>query len=79
MAETKKPATTVDERVEVFIPRATGGDDPNLFVSVNDYQAILPRGKKSLVPKFIADEINRAMAAEAKFYDSCDSKEKASK
>ena len=56
-----------EERVAVFIPRGDKGD-PNLYVSVNDYTALLPRGKESLVPKFVADEIRRAQEAEESFY-----------
>ena len=39
-------------------------DEPNLFVSVNGYNCLLPKGKTSLVPKSVADEINRARRAQ---------------
>ena len=55
---------TAEERVEVFIPRGAANDDPNFFVSVNGVNCLLPKGKKSLVPKHIADEINRSFAAQ---------------
>ena len=53
-----------NDRVEVFIPRAVGNEDPNLFVSVNGYNCLLPRGKTSLVPKSVAAEIHRARRAQ---------------
>ena len=56
--------TNAEKKVEVFIPKGYGNDEPNLFVSVNDKNFLLPKGKKSLVPKYIADEIERSRAAE---------------
>lgn len=53
-----------NDRVEIFIPRAANNDDPNLFVSVNGQNFLLPRGKKSKVPKHVAQEIQRSWAAE---------------
>lgn len=70
-----KQNSNEQERVEIFIPRAPSGDDTNFFVSVNEYTAVLPRGQKSSVPAFIADEINRALQAEDRFYKKCDEKE----
>ena len=60
MAETKK----ADERVEVFVPKGAANDDPNLFVSVNGVNYLLPRGKKSLVPVEVAEEIERSKKAQ---------------
>lgn len=62
-----KPAETVTEdRVEVFVPKGYANDDPNLFVSVNGVNYLLPRGKKSMVPAHIAAEIERAQRAAEK-------------
>ena len=52
------------DRVEVFVPKASSRDDANLFVSVNGVNYLLPRGKKSLVPKAVAAEIERAREAQ---------------
>lgn len=52
------------ERVEVFVPRAQANDDPNFFVSVNGASYILPRGKRSMVPPHIAEEIKRSNNAQ---------------
>lgn len=61
-----------DERVEIFIPRASDREDPNLFAAVNDVNYLLPRGKKSCVPKAVADEIERSGRAADIFYENVD-------
>lgn len=63
MAARKTPMN--EERVEIFIPRGSANDDPNYFVSVNAVNYLLPRGKSSMVPRAVADEIKRSMAAQA--------------
>ena len=65
-AETKAAAQSIrqEERVEIYIERAQGNDEPNLFVSVNGYNCLLPKGKTSMVPKSVAAEINRARRAQ---------------
>ena len=65
MAKAKEAAA----KVEVFIPRDGTTDDTTFFVGVNGINYILPRGKKSLVPDYVAEEINRAFAAEEKKYE----------
>ena len=35
------------ELEEIFIPRAGAKEDPNLFVSVNGKNFLIPKGKKS--------------------------------
>ena len=69
MAETKK---NMEERVEVYVERASGNDDPNYFVSVNGMNFLLPRGKYSSVPKFVADEIERSKRAQRKLDENID-------
>ena len=51
------------ERVDVTIPRARAGEDPNLFVGINGVNYILPKGKTSTVPVFVAEEIKRSEGA----------------
>jgi len=63
-----QPSPDPEEKVSVFIPRAGGGDDRMLYVAVNDYVALLPRGKTSLVPAFVAAEIERANEERERFY-----------
>ena len=55
---------TKEKRVEVFVPKGFSGDDPNLFVSVNGVNFLLPRGKTSLVPAHIKKELERARLAQ---------------
>lgn len=62
--EEETRAAAEDDRVEVFIPKGYAGDEPNLFVSVNGKNFLLPRGKKSKVPAYVAYEINRAIKAQ---------------
>lgn len=60
------------KRVEVYIPRGADREDPNFFVAVNGVNYLLPRGKKSMVPKFVADEIERSNRAVDIFYENVD-------
>lgn len=53
-----------DNRVEITIPRGEKRDDPNLFVSINGVNYLLPRGKTSLVPPEVAQEVRRSWEAE---------------
>ena len=71
-----KPA---EDRVEVFVERGYANDDPNLFVSVNGVNYILPRGKKSLVPAHVAEEIERSKRAKEKLDETMEQMLEASK
>lgn len=65
-AEAKEqPAAPVRE--DIFIPRGAANDDPNLYVSINGVNYVLPKGKTSNVPKFVADEIRRSWKAQEIF------------
>ena len=55
------------ELEEIFIPRAGAKEDPNLFVSVNGKNFLIPKGKKSKVQRYIADEIRRSERARDAF------------
>lgn len=69
----EKPETVAEtipdpyELEEIFIPRAGAKEDPNLFVSVNGKNFLIPKGKKSKVPRYIADEIRRSERARDAF------------
>ena len=56
----------LEDREEIFIERAAANEEPNLFVSVNGYNCLLPKGKTSLVPKSVAAEILRARKSQQK-------------
>ena len=73
-AATEKKTEAVAEKLpdpyeleEIFIPRAGAKEDPNLFVSVNGKNFLIPKGKKSKVPRYIADEIRRSERARDAF------------
>jgi len=61
-ATTKVPK---EERVEVFVPKGAVNDDPNLYVSVNGENFLLPKGQVSLVPPYIKAAIERSYGAQA--------------
>lgn len=70
MADEKKNAT--DERVELFVEKGYSGDEPNQLISVNGVNYLLPRGKTSRVPKFVADEYYRARKAQQRLDETVD-------
>lgn len=72
MAEAKKAKDAAEERVDIYIPRAVGNDEPNLFVSINAKNYILPKGQTSSVPKHVAEEIERSRRAEAALFQKMD-------
>ena len=56
--------TTKTDREDIFIPKGYANDDPNLFVSVNGENYLLPKGKTSNVPSYVAKEIRRSLKAQ---------------
>ncbi len=67
MATTKKTEeeNTIPEGYEeIFIPRARANEEINLFIGVNGVNYILPKGKRSTVPTFVADEYRRSLEAQ---------------
>lgn len=76
------PATVIesdDGREDITIPRGQAGDEPNLFVSVNGVNYLLPKGKTSSVPKHIAAEIKRSWRAQEKMDDHAEALREATK
>ena len=61
---TTNATKTMEELEEISIPRGYANDEPNLLVSVNGVNYLLPKGKKSKVPKYVADEIRRSWKAQ---------------
>ena len=49
---------------ELFVPRARANEEVNLFIGFNGVNYILPKGKKSVVPTFVADEYRRSLEAQ---------------
>ena len=62
--DAKENNMTKDNRVEVFIPKGYSNEDPNCFVSINGTAYVLPRGKRVMVPHFVAEELHRAERAQ---------------
>ena len=63
---TENKAAKVEDRVEVFVPRTPGNNDPNLIIVLNGKNYVLPKGQKSLVPQAVAEEYERGQRAQHK-------------
>ena len=74
-----KASKPTEDRVEVFIPKGYANDEPNLFVSVNGVNYLLPKGKKSMVPAHVAAEIERSKKAQEKMDENIEQMLEASK
>lgn len=48
-----------EETVEVFVPKVPG-ESPTVWVSVNGKSWQFPRGKKTPLPKYVADVLERS-------------------
>lgn len=80
MANAENKATKpAEDRVEVFIPKGYANDEPNLFVSINGVNYLLPKGKKSMVPAHVAAEIERSKKAQEKLDENIEQMLEASK
>lgn len=64
MATTKEKTVIPEGYEEIFIPRARANEEVNLFIGVNGVNYILPKGKRSVVPTFVADEYRRSLEAQ---------------
>ena len=71
-ATAKTVAPAKDNRVEVFVPKGAAGDEPNLLVSVNGKNWLLPKGKTSKVPPAVAYELKRAQRAQERLDEKID-------
>lgn len=74
MAKTEKELTAAqtdttpaDDRVDLFIPRGQANDEPNLLISINGVNYLLPKGKTSRVKQCVADEYYRAVRAKDRY------------
>lgn len=76
-----KPAEkiTTDNRVEITVPKGYANDDPNMIIGINGVNYVLPRGKKSMVPDFVAAEFYRSQAAQEKLDETVEQMLDASK
>ena len=74
-----KTAKSEDNRVEIFVPKGYANDEPNLLIGVNGVTYLLPKGKKSMVPDFVAEEFNRSQRAQEKLDETMEQMLEASK
>ena len=61
--ETTATNAAKPKMVELFVPRGSSVDEPNVIVSVNGKNWVLPKGKTSKVPAFVKYEYERANRA----------------
>ena len=80
MANNENKATKpADNRVEIFVPKGYANDEPNLLIGVNGVTYLLPKGKKSTVPDFVAEEFYRSQRAQDKLDETMEQMLEASK
>ncbi len=75
----KVTEAVAEDRVEIFVPKGYANDDPNLFISVNGVNYLLPRGKKSTVPAHVAAEFYRSQRAQERMDENMEQMLEASK
>ena len=59
-------------REDIHIPKGFAAEEPNLLVGINGVNYILPKGKTSSVPAFVAAEIRRAQKAQNRMDETID-------
>ena len=50
--------------VELYVPKGYANDDPNVFMSINGKNYLLPKGKTSRVPTCVKEEYERSQRAQ---------------
>ena len=50
--------------VELTVPKGYINDDPNVFISLNGKNYLLPKGKTSFVPPAVKEEYERSVRAQ---------------
>ena len=68
MATKKATAVKTEGRVELYIPRTEGNNDPNVLISVNGKNWLIPKGKTVWVPPEAMAEYKRAQKAYEKYF-----------
>lgn len=54
-----------EEHEEIFVPPSGVGQERDLVICINGRRFIMPKGQTSRVPKYVADEYRRSLAAQA--------------
>ena len=70
--ESDAPSVPVEERVDLFVEKGYANDEHNHLVAVNGVNYLLPRGKTSNVPKYVADEYYRSRKAQQALDETVD-------
>ena len=70
--EPEVPYVPAQERVDLFVEKGYANDEPNQLISVNGVNYLLPKGKTSKVPKFVADEYYRSRRAQQRLDETVD-------
>ena len=70
--EPDAPIVPDAERVDLFVEKGYANDEPNQLISVNGVNYLLPKGKTSNVPKFVADEYYRSRKAQQRLDETVD-------
>lgn len=70
--EIKAASVKDDGRVDLFIPRGGTNEEPNLMIGFNGKNYLLPRGKTSRVPKYVAEEYYRSQRAQERYDETMD-------
>lgn len=69
MAEKKtNKAPETNEREEILIPRSGPKTEQQLMIGINGVNYVIPKGQRVSVPRFVAEEIRRSMAASDKMF-----------
>ena len=77
---TKAPAKEkANKTEEIFVPKGYANDEPNMVIGVNGVNYVLPRGKKSVVPTYVAAEFYRSQRAQEAMDDHVEQMLEASK
>ena len=71
-AEIDAPSVPDEERVDLYVEKGYANDEPNQIISVNGVLYVLPKGKTSNVPKFVADEYRRSQRAKQRLDETVD-------
>jgi len=60
-------SNTNEGYVNLTVPKGYANDDPNLFISINGKNFILPKGKTTKVPAYVKEEYDRSQRAQEAF------------
>ena len=61
-----------EKRVDLYVEKGYANEEPNHMISVNGVLYVLPKGKTSKVPKFVADEYYRSRNAQKRLDETVD-------